>query len=275
MRISRFLLIAATGLLLAASAVAQPGQAFTFVQLCDTQLGMGGYEQDKESFRLAVKQINLLKPDLVFICGDLVNDTHDDHAYADFNDINAGFAVPCYCTPGNHDVGTKTTAGLVERYIRMVDKDHQVIRHKGYTFVVTNTSLWKNQVPGHSEKHQAWFRETLEKASKAGSPVIVVGHYPPFIERPDEAEEYFNLGPKPRAEVLRLAKEHDVKAILAGHAHRNIITGYEGIPVVASASSSKNFDGAPRGFRLWHVSAAGALTHEYVPIEGAPPNPEK
>jgi hypothetical protein len=36
--------------------------SFTFVQLCDTQLGMGGYEHDVKAFRQAVQQINALTP---------------------------------------------------------------------------------------------------------------------------------------------------------------------------------------------------------------------
>src|SRR5437588_11592772 len=38
-------------------------QPFTFVQMCDPQLGMGGYEADVARFKQAVKQINALKPD--------------------------------------------------------------------------------------------------------------------------------------------------------------------------------------------------------------------
>ena len=36
---------------------------FSFVQLCDTQLGMGGYEHDVEIFCQAVERINDLNPD--------------------------------------------------------------------------------------------------------------------------------------------------------------------------------------------------------------------
>lgn len=43
---------------------------FTFVQLCDTQLGIGGYEHDIKTFKQAVKQINKLNPDFVVICGE-------------------------------------------------------------------------------------------------------------------------------------------------------------------------------------------------------------
>src|SRR5437762_3249474 len=76
-------------------------QPFTFVQMCDPQLGIGGYEADVARFKQAVKQINALKPDFVVICGDLVNGA-TTKSFADFNAIKAGFAMPCYCAPGNH-----------------------------------------------------------------------------------------------------------------------------------------------------------------------------
>src|SRR5258706_8872100 len=105
------LLFLATSLLLSAllagCAHLRP-QPFTFVQMCDPQLGMGGYEADVARFKQAVKQINGLQPDLVVICGDLVNKA-DEKSYADFNAIKAGFAVPCYCAPGNHDVANSPT----------------------------------------------------------------------------------------------------------------------------------------------------------------------
>ena len=83
-------------------------EPLTIVQLCDTQLGMGGYDHDIDTFNLAVKQINTLEPDLVVICGDLVN-TNDDKSFKDFKEINAKFTVPCYLASGNHDVGNEPT----------------------------------------------------------------------------------------------------------------------------------------------------------------------
>jgi hypothetical protein len=78
--ISAFLLLAS--LCAAHSAEPAPAEApsaeqFSFVQMCDTQLGMGGYEHDVKTFTLAVDQINGMKPDFVVICGDLVNKAND------------------------------------------------------------------------------------------------------------------------------------------------------------------------------------------------------
>ena len=63
-------------------------KAFSFVQMCDTQLGMGGYAEDMERFEQAVKQINNLDADFVLICGDLVNHAADS-SFSDFKRIKS------------------------------------------------------------------------------------------------------------------------------------------------------------------------------------------
>jgi 3',5'-cyclic AMP phosphodiesterase CpdA len=253
----------------AAIVAAQTGltEEFTFVQICDTQLGMGGYEHDVNSFKQAVKQINALKPDFVVICGDLV-DKAEESAFADFMQIKAGFAVPCYCAAGNHDIGNSPTAESLEHYRKAVGKDYYSFEHKGYTFVVANASLWKAPVDGESEKHDAWFEETLDSASEKGSPVFVVAHYPLYITEPDEGEDYFNLPVDKRGKLLALFEQHGVVAVLAGHTHKTIINDYKGIQLVNGETTSKNFDERPLGFRLWHVGGERPFTHEFIRVEG-------
>ena len=87
-----------------------------------------------------MKQINLMRPDFVVICGDLV-DKADDKLFADFNSIRADFELPCYCAAGNHDVQNKPTLESLRRYREKIGKDYYTIEHKGYTFVIANTQL--------------------------------------------------------------------------------------------------------------------------------------
>ena len=87
---------------------------FTFIQMCDTQLGMGGYDHDVKTFELAVAQINKMAPDFVLICGDLVGKANDK-SFADFNRIKSGFKIPCHCAAGNHDVANKPTPESLEK----------------------------------------------------------------------------------------------------------------------------------------------------------------
>ncbi|MFK5923534.1 MAG: metallophosphoesterase [Verrucomicrobiota bacterium] len=247
--------------------VSEKQQPFSFVQMCDTQLGMGGYEHDVQTFKAAVKQINALKADFVVICGDLVNKA-DDKSFADFNSIKKDFVLPCYCAPGNHDVENQATAESLRIYREKIGKDYYSIEHKGYTVVVANTQLWKAPVKDESQKHDAWFTQTLIDAKRKKSPVIIVVHYPLFVTTPDEAEGYFNLPPAKRKQILDLCVENGVVAFLAGHTHKQITNEYKGIQLVNGETTSKNFDKRPMGFRLWTVDGNKNMKHQFVEVKG-------
>lgn len=228
--------------------------SFTFVQLCDTQLGMGGYEHDIESFKQAVKQINELHPDFVVICGDLVhNATYS--SFADFKKIKAGFKIPCYCAPGNHDVGNIPNEAALRYYRKTIGKDYYEFQNKGYCFIVANSQFWKVSVDKESEIHDVWFKKTLKKQSHKHHPIFVMGHYPLYTVSKDEDEDYFNLPILKRQELLQLFQENNVKAYLSGHTHKTVINNYKDIQLVSGETTSKNFDGNPLGFRVWHVSS--------------------
>jgi predicted MPP superfamily phosphohydrolase len=235
-------------------------EAFTFVQLCDTQLGKGGYEQSVSSFKQAVRLINALKVDLVVICGDLV-DNFDDRSIADFKEIEAGLTMPCYPAPGNHDVGNTPTVASLNHYRQVMGEDYFSVEHKGYTFVMANTSLWRTQVPGESQAHDSWFKQTLAAASDKNSPVFVVQHHP--------------IRSLPTAnELLALFETSGVVAVLAGHTHTTTIEDYKGIQLVNGECTSTNSDGRPLGFRLWHVDSPTSITHEFIPLTQAIPTPD-
>ena len=251
-----------------ASAAENPKtEPFTFAQLCDPQLGMGdSYEHDINAFKQAVKQINRLKPDFVVICGDLVN-KFSEKSIADFLKIKNELTVPCYCAPGNHDVGGKPTADSLRRYRQAVGKDYYSFTHKGYTFVFTNTQLWNLPLEGESGKHHAWVERTLKAAKRRCSPVFIVGHYPLYGKELEEKDGYFNLPLQIRKKLLPLYVECGVVAVLSGHTHKTVVNNYQGIQLVSGEVTSKSFDKAPLGFRLWHVSSPTSITHEMIPLD--------
>ena len=252
-------------LVLNISCIKKEQKPFTFVQICDTQLGMGGYEHDKKTFKQAVKQINGLAPDFVVICGDLVNEAND-RSYADFNTIKKGFQVPCYVAPGNHDVGNIPNDSTLAFYRKTIGKDYYEFKHKKKSFIVTNTQLWKTNVENESEKHDTWFKETLKNQNDNQYPVFVIGHYPLYTELPEEEEHYFNFPYTKRKELLKLFLQNNVKAYLSGHTHKLVINNYENIQMVSAETTSKNFDGRPFGYRIWQVSS-DTIAHKFVPLQ--------
>jgi hypothetical protein len=201
----------------------------------------------------------------------LINDTDDDQAFADFKRIRDCFDMPCYSAPGNHDVGNEPTPELLKRYRETIGEDYYAIEHKGFTFIVVNTQLWKAPVEGETEKQDAWLRETLAQAVAKDSPVFIAGHYPLFVNDPGEKEQYFNLPPETRSTLLHLFLAHKVVGILTGHTHRIVENTYEGMQLITSGTTSKNFDGSPMGFRVWTIDGEPPYRNEYVEVEGAVP----
>ena len=240
-------------------------EPFHFVQLCYTQLGFGGYEHDVKSFKKAVKQINTLKPDFVVICGDLVNHGNDS-SFAAFKEIMEGFNMPCYTAPGNHDVGGIPSDTSIRYYRKTIGKDYYKFQNKGYSFIVTNTQLWKAKVEHESEKHDDWFKETLKDKGLGDNPVFVIGHYPLFVETLGEEESYHNLPIAKRKELINLFKQNNVAAYLTGHTHKTVINKHENIQLISGGTTSKNFDENPLGFRLWEVGS-DSITHRLVSLE--------
>lgn len=246
-----------------AAGAADKRDGFTFAQLCDPQLGMGGYAHDVAAFKSAVRELNRLAPDFVLICGDLTHEAGNDDALAHFNVIRSGLRMPSYCAPGNHDVGNEPTEALLGRFRDRVGPDYFRLRHKGCTFLVLNTQLWKSPLDDETEQQERWLTRELARARETGGPLFVAGHFPLFTEDPGEDEYYFNLPLRRRAALYDLYAAHGVRALLAGHTHRNLLRESGPVPQVTTASTSHNYDAAPLGFRLWHVNPAGAIRHEY------------
>jgi 3',5'-cyclic AMP phosphodiesterase CpdA len=238
--------------------------SFSFVQVCDPQLGMGGYEHDKATLKQAVRQINELDVDFAIFCGDLVNHAGES-SFADYKSIIAGLDIPYYNIPGNHDIGMVPNDSSLAFYRITIGDDYYSFYHKGVAFIFTNSQLWKTNVGEESRKQDAWFNETMESL-KTDERAIVAGHFPIYVKDINEEESYSNFPAEKRKDILTMFSNHNVVAYLSGHKHELIINNYKGIQMVSGESTSKNFDMRPLGFRKWDVSA-DTLIHSFMAIE--------
>ncbi|MGA2863615.1 MAG: metallophosphoesterase [Verrucomicrobiota bacterium] len=248
-----------------ASVPSQP-QPFSFVQMCDPQIGLTDYAAELARFRRAVEQINQLRPDFVVICGDLVEGASRE-SFADFNAAKAGLRVPCYCAPGNRDLGEAPTLQSLRFYRESIGRDYYSFEHQGCVFIIVDTQLWKAYVGEESEKQDAWLKQTLAAAARKGRRIFVVGHIPLFARTAEEPNGHDNLPLEKRRELLALFERHGVQVLLAGHTHRTLVRDFDGIQMVTAETTSLNLDFHPFGFRLWHIGAARPYRHEFIMLK--------
>lgn len=273
---------------------------FAFVQLCDPQIAKKSLRTDTENLIQAARQIQALepRPAFVLICGDLV-DVHSTATQAALDQGLAAFEIPVHVVPGNHDVIAPVRASSLKFFRKRHGSDTFSFVHEGVRFVGVNNQFWFPQVrardgallgeatPAMIEEgrlHDDWLETQLREAKQMGQPSFVMGHYPLFLETPEDKVYFRGLmrnTPLPkRKSVLELFRKTGVVAYLSGHVHANYVTEADGIVHVSSArpginiQKGRNQDGSPLvdppGFRLWSVTpnADGvAFEHQYLPLQ--------
>lgn len=263
---------------LAVAAVEVRGD-FIFVQICDTQFGFAQKDQSFEAetthFEQAAAAINRLKPAFVVACGDLVNRPGDEAQIAEYKRITAQIdrSIPVYNAPGNHDVENAPTPASVARYRRVFGKDFYMFEHGDFRGIVLNSSVMHTPVNAMSilEEQEKWVAGALLEAQK-GSPrtVCVFQHHPLFLKDPNEPTQYFNLPQQRRRQYLDMFKAAGVKAVFAGHFHRNSLGRDEGLEMVTSGAVGKSLGADPEGLRVVRVGSGGVLEHRYYALDAVP-----
>jgi hypothetical protein len=236
--------------------------AFGFVVYGDRT---GGPVAGIEVLAQAVRDTNLLDPDLVFTVGDLINgyNGHDEwHAQAkEYVDTMARLRMPWFPVAGNHDIywrGAGKPAGEHERdYEAVFGPLWYAVHHKQCWFVALYSdegnpetgekNFNKPECQRMSEAQFAWLGETLERAKPARH-VFVFLHHPRWLSRYGDDWE--------RVHAL-LAGNGNVRAVFAGHIHRMRYDGKrDGIEyfTVASVGAHLEFEAPAAGFlHQFHV----------------------
>ena len=94
----------------------------------------------------------------------------NENSFADFKRITSGLDIPFYCVPGNHDVGMVPDDTTLAFYRSTMGEDYFSFKHKGVSFIFTNSQLWKTDIGEESKEHDLWFNKTL--TNENGSRVL-------------------------------------------------------------------------------------------------------
>jgi len=202
-----------------------------------------GFDRDN-SHELNVRRLNMVidhinemsaRPDLLIVSGDLVENGDDQRAYRHMESLVKRWQGPILWAVGNHDSrdGMRTVLPEVP-----LDEDGFVqfeSEQGGLRFVIVDTLDEGRHGGMVCERRAKWLRARLRE--KKDVPTIIVMHHPPV----DTGIAWMSALPceewVQRVEkVIRPAKQ--VVAILAGHVHRPIATGFAGKRLVVAASTA-------------------------------------
>ncbi len=255
---------------------------FFFVQLADTQFGMfeGDAKWEKETalFEQAVREINRIKPRFVIICGDLVNQVPGGkyHApqVAEFQRIarRIDSRIPLICVCGNHDVGNRPTPDSLAVYRHVFGDDWFSFQIAGLYGIVLNSSLYWDPTgaPEEHAKQEAWFAAELERAKTSGAKhILVFQHHPWFLSKPDDPDQYFTIPRVRRDPALALMRKAGVRAVFAGHYHRNALGRDGDLEMITTSAVGKPLGKDPSGFRIVKVFE-DRLEHQYYGLDQLP-----
>jgi 3',5'-cyclic AMP phosphodiesterase CpdA len=264
-------------------------RSFAFVQLADTQLGFKAWSEDLThevaQFERAIAHVNRLQPSFVIISGDLVNSPRTEEKLSTFDRLRATIdpAIPVHVQPGNHDLGLTPTAESLATYRARYGRDFYSFRVGGTHFVNLNSQIIfvAAALPEETAAQWAWLKRDLAAARAEGvDHIVVLAHYPWFLEDPEEDPEgdplfhknrgYYMIPRATRREYLALLAEHDVRVTFSGHVHGNVYGRSGGMEMVTSGPVSVSLhEGTAEGLRIVRVTP-GAITHAYHALDAVP-----
>jgi predicted phosphodiesterase len=171
--------------------------ALTFAVLGDSRDNPKVYAQVLQAVRRSGSQF-------VIHTGDMVSQGSDGEWKA-FRQTMAGFPLPFYPVPGNHDA----RAGKLDGYLKYSGAPGS---HYSLSFGPVHIALVDSHNGGLNAQELAWLRQDLSQASQAFK--IVVLHHPAFD--PDGTDHIMAYG---NDAFLAIMQEQGVKAVFAGHIH--------------------------------------------------------
>jgi UDP-2,3-diacylglucosamine pyrophosphatase LpxH len=82
--------------------------------------------------------------------------------------------------------------------------------------------------------------------------LFVFQHQPWFLEEPDEEDQYFNIPKERRTPMLEEMAKADVRAVFAGHYHRNSYGTMGTMEMITTSAVGRPLGADPSGFRVRH-----------------------
>lgn len=208
-------------------------------QITDVHLGFDPINPDEFNRRRLDATLKVLRgldprPDLLLVTGDIANDGDDSVSYARWAEAIAGLPFPVCPAMGNHDSrapflrqfpGTGTADGFVQ----------YTVEEHALRILVLDTLEVGRHGGGFCARREAWLRARLDEAP--ARPTLIALHHPPIAT----GIPWLTEDPgAPWVERLRgvIEGRSNIVAMVAGHVHRPIVTGWAGTTLIVCPSTA-------------------------------------
>ncbi|HEX8191856.1 MAG TPA: phosphodiesterase [Allosphingosinicella sp.] len=215
------------------------GSRFLIAQITDVHLGFDPGNPDEYNRQRLDRTLRTLtamrpRPDMLIVTGDLAEEGDDGVSYARLREAFAPLPFPVHMALGNHD----SRAPFLEAFPETGHADGFVqyaIDDAPLRILVLDTLEEGRHGGGFCETRAAWLRARLEEAPQR--PTLIVLHHPPIetglswmTEDPDAAW----------VRRLRGVVEDfsNIVAMIGGHLHRPVITGWAGTTLAVCPSTA-------------------------------------
>ena len=208
-------------------------------QITDVHLGFDRSNPDEFNRQRLDAALRILcesdpRPDLLLVTGDIANDGDDGISYQRWRDAISGLPFPVFPLMGNHD----SRAPFLELFRDVDTADGFVqyaIEEHPLRILVLDTLEVGRHGGAFCETRASWLRDHLAEAPL--SPTLIALHHPPiatgiaWLTEDSDAEWIARL----RAVV---EGRPNIVAMIAGHVHRPIVTGWAGTTLIVCPSTA-------------------------------------
>ncbi len=232
---------------LLAVSLAQEDPIFYFAQMTDTHFGSS---EHAHRTRDVVEQINKLPLEIAFVAhtGDIGSDNLDDGKTSDIAlEVMNQLKVPIHYTPGNHDILRKRLDPTLSVYTNRFGRLAYSVEYHGVVMIF----LYSEPLASTFEVKDYDALAELEKLLRAtnGRPSIIF-HHSPSVDDFYRNTMHDGWRADLREKWVRLINSYNVRAVVAGHFHRDEIHWLGKVPLYVS-SSVAGYWGRQGSYRIY------------------------